>query len=310
MNEKGLVAAFTGVRRPFQLANSRLREPAPGTILVEVRLANVCGSDLHIRAASTTFARSQSLLPLDRPRNGRADRRPWRRGGAGLCGSAAASRRPSGVPVLLSLRRVSQLPQRHDAPLPARPAVPPAADGNGRTLTQPTDSIITCGRRKPSSKCQTTCPTCWPGRRTALSQVIDGLERAQVEPGDTLVIQGAGGLGINAVAVAKERGVTQVIVIDGIESRLALATEFGADATIDLNECKTPATRVARVRELTDGEGADAVMELVGSAAIVAEGIEMLCSGGVYLEIGNVNQRLACELNPANSSTEGRRFWA
>ncbi len=71
----------------------------------------------------------------------------------------------------------------------------------------------------------------WSGRR--------------VGPGDALVIQGAGGLGINAVAVAKERGVTQVIVIDGIESRLALATEFGADVTIDLNEFQTPTARVA-----------------------------------------------------------------
>src|SRR5262249_42874185 len=133
----------------------------------------------------------------------------------------------------------------------------------------------------------------------ALSQVIDGLERAAIGPGDSLVIQGAGGLGINAVAVAKERGVMQVIVIDGIDSRLELATGFGADATVDLKEFKTPAARVARVRELTEGEGADAVMEVVGSPAVVAEGIEMLCSGGVYLEIGNINQKLACEFNPA-----------
>ena len=87
----------------------------------------------------------------------------------------------------------------------------------------------------------------------ALSQVIDGLERAAVGPGDSLVIQGAGGLGINAVAVAKERGVSQVIVIDGIDSRLELADEFGADVTIDLKEFKSPDARVKRVRELTRG---------------------------------------------------------
>jgi threonine dehydrogenase-like Zn-dependent dehydrogenase len=134
----------------------------------------------------------------------------------------------------------------------------------------------------------------------ALSQVIDGLERARLGPGDSLVIQGAGGLGINAVAVAKERGVSQIMVIDGIESRLELATEFGADVTIDLHEFKTAESRVRRVRELTEGEGADAVMELVGSPAVVAEGIEMLCSGGVYLEIGNLNQKLVCEFDPSS----------
>ena len=135
----------------------------------------------------------------------------------------------------------------------------------------------------------------------ALSQVIDGLERAASGPGDSLVIQGAGGLGINAIAVAKERGVSQVIVIDGIESRLRAGDRIRRrrhDRPQGIQDARRPAC--ARVRELTDGEGADAVMELVGSPAVVAEGIEMLCSGGVYLEIGNINQRLACEFNPAS----------
>ena len=134
----------------------------------------------------------------------------------------------------------------------------------------------------------------------ALSQVIDGLERARVGPGDTLVDSGGRGSGHQRGGRRQGTGrdAGDRDRWDRVTSGLAI--EFGADVTIDLNEFKTPAARVARVRELTDGEGADAVMELVGSAAIVAEGIEMLCSGGVYLEIGNVNQRLACEFNPAS----------
>jgi threonine dehydrogenase-like Zn-dependent dehydrogenase len=81
---------------------------------------------------------------------------------------------------------------------------------------------------------------------------------------------------------------------------LELAAAFGADVTLDLREFSTPAARIGRVHELTDGEGADAVLEVVGSPAVIAEGIDMLASGGVYLEVGNVNQKLTCEFNPAS----------
>ena len=51
-------------------------------------------------------------------------------------------------------------------------------------------------------------------------------------------------------AVAKERGVSNIIVIDSVESRLELASEFGADSTINLNEFKTPDERIQRVKQL------------------------------------------------------------
>ena len=79
--------------------------------------------------------------------------------------------------------------------------------------------------------------------------------RGHAGPGDRLVIQGAGGLGLNAIAVARERGVSQVIVIDGIQSRLELALDFGADQVIDLDEYPAAEDRVRRVFELAVGGG-------------------------------------------------------
>ena len=70
------------------------------------------------------------------------------------------------------------------------------------------------------------------GVNCAFSQVYYGLERAGLEAGETLVIQGAGGLGLYASAIAKEKG-AKVIVIDGVKERLDLARRFGADHTID-----------------------------------------------------------------------------
>jgi hypothetical protein len=127
----------------------------------------------------------------------------------------------------------------------------------------------------------------WRGPDCA-PQVIDEQERRR-SAGDARD-SGAGGLGLNAIAVAKERGVARIIVIDGIKSRLELAHEFGADETIDLREFPTPESRVKRVRELTEGFGADYVMELAGHASVVPEGIEMLANGGMYLKY-NINQK-------------------
>jgi len=133
----------------------------------------------------------------------------------------------------------------------------------------------------------------------ALSEVIYGLEKVGLSFGETIVIQGAGGLGINATAVAKERGADKVIVIDGIADRLELAKAFGADEIIDMREYKTPEERVMRVKELTGGWGADVVAELVGFPRVVPEGLDMLGNGGRYLEIGNISLGMTYEADPA-----------
>jgi D-arabinose 1-dehydrogenase-like Zn-dependent alcohol dehydrogenase len=87
----------------------------------------------------------------------------------------------------------------------------------------------------------------------ALSEVIYGLQKVELSFGETIAIQGAGGLGIYATAVAKEMGAAKVIVIDGIDERLKLAKDFGADEIIDMRELKEPYERVMMVKELTGG---------------------------------------------------------
>src|SRR4029453_13123570 len=102
------------------------------------------------------------------------------------------------------------------------------------------------------------------GINRALSQVVGGMELAGLKLGEYVVIQGAGGLGVYATAVAKEMGAGKVIVIDGITERFDLAAAFGADELIDFRELPNEEDRVKRVQELTDGWGADVVAELVG----------------------------------------------
>jgi threonine dehydrogenase-like Zn-dependent dehydrogenase len=133
----------------------------------------------------------------------------------------------------------------------------------------------------------------------AMGTVTTGLERANMSHGQSVVIIGAGGLGLHATAMAKERGADRVIVLDRLENRLALAEEFGADHTINVEEFNTPETRVRRVRELTRGRGADVVMELVGRADLLREGIDMLSNGGTFVEIGDIVRGQEVSIDPS-----------
>lgn len=122
----------------------------------------------------------------------------------------------------------------------------------------------------------------------ALSQMYFGLDKANVGYGETVVIQGAGGLGLNAACLAKERG-ARVIMIDGVDSRLELAKEFGADEVINLIQYDSVEKRADYIRSLTAGQGADVGIEVSGVPAAFSEGIQLIRSGGRYLSIGNVS---------------------
>src|SRR5205823_8933247 len=120
----------------------------------------------------------------------------------------------------------------------------------------------------------------------AMGTVPEGLLEAENKEGDYVDIQVAGGLGLNATAMAKDMGAHKVIVMDRLDHRLALAEEFGADHTVNVEEFNTPKTRKQRVLELTEGRGANVVMELVGRAELLAEGVDLLTNGGTHVEIG------------------------
>lgn len=133
----------------------------------------------------------------------------------------------------------------------------------------------------------------------ALSQVIYGLTRVNVRLGDAVVLQGAGGLGLYACAVAKEMGAYPVISIDKLTPRLELAKDFGADYVINAAEMESSREVTAKARELTGGDGADVVADLVGLPTVIPEGIRMLRNGGRYLEIGTISRGFKAEIDPS-----------
>lgn len=112
------------------------------------------------------------------------------------------------------------------------------------------------------------------------------IERARLTLGDTVVVQGAGAVGLSTAALARRSGAGRVIVIGAPKDRLDLAVQMGADEAIDLDRA-SPSERLARVKDLTGGLGADVVVEAAGSARAFEEGLQLVRDGGTYVIAGH-----------------------
>jgi D-arabinose 1-dehydrogenase-like Zn-dependent alcohol dehydrogenase len=132
----------------------------------------------------------------------------------------------------------------------------------------------------------------------AMSQVFWALDRGRIGYDDTVVVQGAGGLGLHAMAIAKARG-ARVIAIDGVDVRLRQAKAFGADQTVDLRQYGDTRDRQGRIRELTGGYGPDAVLEVAGIPHAFMEALSIVRAGGTVLELGNISRSLTVEFPPS-----------
>lgn len=102
---------------------------------------------------------------------------------------------------------------------------------------------------------------------------------------DTMVIQGQGLVGSGCMQVAKALGVGNLIAVDALALRCRLAGELGADAVVDLSEVDG----VEEIQRLTNGQGADVVVEAVGGragAAAFAAAQDMVRKGGLIQVLG------------------------
>jgi NAD+-dependent secondary alcohol dehydrogenase Adh1 len=100
-------------------------------------------------------------------------------------------------------------------------------------------------------------------------------------PGTRVVVIGAGGLGHIGIQCLSAMTPAEIIVIDPSEPALELARELGSDHTV-----KVDTTHVETVKELTDGLGAEAIIDFVGEKGAIEDGIAMVRDGGFYYVIG------------------------
>src|SRR5687767_13906520 len=108
------------------------------------------------------------------------------------------------------------------------------------------------------------------GAGCGLLTAVHILERAALRPGDSVLVQGAGAVGLSAIALARLCGASAVFAIGAPPARLELAARMGADQVFDL-DATTPPQRQQMIRDLTHGEGVDVVIEAAGSARAFEE---------------------------------------
>ena len=101
-------------------------------------------------------------------------------------------------------------------------------------------------------------------------------------PGTKAVVIGAGGLGHIGIQCLKAMTPAEIIVVDPSEKALALAGEMGADQTVKVDA----GTHIDTVREMTNGLGAEAIIDFVGEKGAIEDGVAMIRDGGFYYVIG------------------------
>lgn len=114
-----------------------------------------------------------------------------------------------------------------------------------------------------------------------LSTAIFGASLAGVSPGEVVVVVGCGPVGVLAVRAALERGAREVVAVDTVDSRLAMATLMGATA-VHLER----GDPVATVQERSHGRGADCAIEAVGSPEATRLAADLLRPGGSIGAVG------------------------
>jgi NDMA-dependent alcohol dehydrogenase len=115
-----------------------------------------------------------------------------------------------------------------------------------------------------------------------LTGVGAALNTASIRKGDSVAVLGCGGVGLNVIQGARIAGAGEIIAVDTFDSKLEMAKEFGATKTVNASD----GNAVAKVKELTEGRGADVSFEVIGMEATIQQAIEMARNGGEVVLVG------------------------
>lgn len=291
-------AVLTGIHQKFEIQSFDVPEPAPGTFIVKVELAGICGTDAHIYHGRLPSVQFPVILGHELTGTIAAlgegvttdymgipvqvgDRVAIRPGyNCGYCFECMVMKQPG---------RCRNKKQTYGFKSPI--AVEPALSGGFAQYMY--------AFNENSVFFKTNLPPHVSVLMEPLTISLHAVERARISLGSTVIVQGTGAIGLFAIAGAKLSGAGTIIAIGGPQDRLELAKEFGADHTIDIAEYSTPEARRALVNEyLGSDRGASAVIGAVGFPKAFMEGLALTASGGVMAEVGHFTDNGSTPFNP------------
>ena len=115
-----------------------------------------------------------------------------------------------------------------------------------------------------------------------LTGVGAALNTADIKKGDTVAVVGCGGVGLNVIQGARIAGAKEIIAVDMNETKLQMAKEFGATATVNASQTNP----VAQVMSMTNERGADVAFEVIGLGPTIDQVITMTRRGGQAILVG------------------------
>ena len=126
-----------------------------------------------------------------------------------------------------------------------------------------------------------------------MSTGFAGAEAANIKIGDVVAIFAQGPIGLCATAGAKLRGASTIIAVDGVNQRLQIARQMGADITLNFNEVDV----VEEILKLTGGRGVDSAIEALGLQSTFTNALRVLKPGGTLSSLGVYSTDLVIPLN-------------
>lgn len=115
-----------------------------------------------------------------------------------------------------------------------------------------------------------------------LSVGIHACHRGTVETGDTVLVTGAGPIGLLVMETARAAGATDIIVTDVVDEKLAFARDRGADLAVNVAEDDLEGA----IDAYTDGIGVDVVVEASGAVPSIQTTLDVVCRGGTVVLVG------------------------
>jgi threonine 3-dehydrogenase len=281
----------------LEMVEHPIPEPRDGEVLIRVKAAAICGTDLHIRSWDPWAAEHV---------------RPPLVVGHEVCGIIEAHGPGVTSPRLGTLVSV----ESH------------VVDGScawcrtGRGHLCPQTRILGVHRDGAFAEYLTVpAVNAWPnspGTPLSIASLLENfgnaVHTASTPPvaGRKVLVTGAGPVGIMAVAVARALGARSVISTDVSDYRLALAKTMGATLTLNPRQDDV----AAEIRDATDGEGVDVLLEMSGAESAIIEGFSVLKPGGHAALLGLSSKPIQFDLDDAivfKGATVhgivGRRLW-
>ncbi|MEJ2209031.1 MAG: zinc-binding dehydrogenase [Anaerolineae bacterium] len=247
------------IGKPLEMFDIPVPAAGPGQVLVQVKAAGICHSDVHYRAGKSAVGPLPQTLGHEVA------------GVVAQVGPGVPDLKPGDrvcLHYLLTCGQCHYCRTDREQFCPQGRMIGKHVDGGyAEYIAVPARNAVPLPPEVPFE--QGAVAMC------SSSTSFHALRKSRLRAGETVAVYGAGGLGMSAIQLARAMGALQVYAVDISAEKLALAEEFGA-VGIDASQ----GNPVAQIRDLTGGRGVDVALEVIGLRQTMEQAVQSLAIEG------------------------------